>query len=102
MEIVSEPDMRSAKEAVAYMKKVHTLVRYLEICDGNMQEGSFRCDANVSVRRKGAEKFGTRAEIKNINSFRFVEKAINYEVERQIDLIESGWQGEAGDAAVRP
>jgi aspartyl-tRNA(Asn)/glutamyl-tRNA(Gln) amidotransferase subunit B len=82
--------MRSAKEAVAYMKKVHTLVRYLEICDGNMQEGSFRCDANVSVRRKGAEKFGTRAEIKNLNSFRFVEKAINYEVERQIDLIESG------------
>ncbi|HKT72453.1 MAG TPA: Asp-tRNA(Asn)/Glu-tRNA(Gln) amidotransferase subunit GatB [Steroidobacteraceae bacterium] len=90
VEIVSEPDLRSAKEAVAYMKKVHTLVRYLEICDGNMQEGSFRCDANVSVRRKGAEKLGTRAEIKNLNSFRFVEKAINYEVERQIDLIESG------------
>jgi aspartyl-tRNA(Asn)/glutamyl-tRNA(Gln) amidotransferase subunit B len=90
VEIVSEPDMRSAKEAVAYMKKVHTLVRYLEICDGNMQEGSFRCDANVSVRRKGAEKFGTRAEIKNLNSFRFVEKAINYEVERQIEIIESG------------
>ena len=90
IEIVSEPDMRSAKEAVAYMKKVHTLVRYLEICDGNMQEGSFRCDANVSVRKKGAEKFGTRAEIKNLNSFRFVEKAINYEVERQIDLLESG------------
>ncbi len=90
VEIVSEPDMRSAKEAIAYMKKVHTLVRYLEICDGNMQEGSFRCDANVSVRRKGAEKFGTRAEIKNLNSFRFVEKAINYEVARQIDLIESG------------
>jgi aspartyl-tRNA(Asn)/glutamyl-tRNA(Gln) amidotransferase subunit B len=90
VEIVSEPDMRSAKEAVAYMKKVHTLVRYLEICDGNMQEGSFRCDANVSVRRKGAEKFGTRAEIKNLNSFRFVEKAINYEVERQIELLESG------------
>ena len=90
IEIVSEPDMRSAKEAVAYMKKVHTLVRYLEICDGNMQEGSFRCDANVSVRKRGAEKLGTRAEIKNLNSFRFVEKAINYEVERQIDLIESG------------
>ncbi len=90
VEIVSEPDMRSAKEAVAYMKKVHTLVRYLEICDGNMQEGSFRCDANVSVRKKGAEKLGTRAEIKNLNSFRFVEKAINYEVERQIDLLESG------------
>ncbi len=90
LEIVSEPDMRSAREAVAYMKKIHTLVRYLEICDGNMQEGSFRCDANVSVRHKGAEKFGTRAEIKNINSFRFVEKAINYEVARQIDVIESG------------
>jgi aspartyl-tRNA(Asn)/glutamyl-tRNA(Gln) amidotransferase subunit B len=90
LEIVSEPDMRSAKEAVAYMKKVHTLVRYLEICDGNMQEGSFRCDANVSVRPRGREKFGTRAEIKNLNSFRFVEKAINYEVARQIDLLESG------------
>ena len=90
IEIVSEPELRSAKEAVAYMKKVHTLVRYLEICDGNMQEGSFRCDANVSVRPRGAEKFGTRAEIKNLNSFRYVEKAINYEVERQIELIEGG------------
>ena len=90
LEIVSEPDMRSAKEAVAYMKKVHTLVRYLEICDGNMQEGSFRCDANVSVRPKGEEKLGTRAEIKNLNSFRFVEKAIQYEVARQVELIESG------------
>jgi aspartyl-tRNA(Asn)/glutamyl-tRNA(Gln) amidotransferase subunit B len=90
IEIVSEPDMRSAREAVAYLKKIHTLVRYLEICDGNMQEGSFRCDANVSVRRFGAEKFGTRAEIKNINSFRFVEKAIHYEVARQIDVLESG------------
>ncbi|MGO9515358.1 MAG: Asp-tRNA(Asn)/Glu-tRNA(Gln) amidotransferase subunit GatB [Steroidobacteraceae bacterium] len=90
LEIVSQPDMRSAKEAVAYMKKIHTLVRYLEICDGNMQEGSFRCDANVSVRPRGAEKFGTRAEIKNLNSFRFVEKAIQYEVARQIELIESG------------
>jgi aspartyl-tRNA(Asn)/glutamyl-tRNA(Gln) amidotransferase subunit B len=90
VEIVSEPDLRSAKEAVAYMKKVHTLVRYLEICDGNMQEGSFRCDANVSVRKKGAGKLGTRAEIKNLNSFRFVEKAINYEIERQIDVLESG------------
>ena len=90
LEIVSEPDMRSAKEAVAYMKKIHSLVRYLEICDGNMQEGSFRCDANVSVRPKGQAKFGTRAELKNINSFRFVEKAINYEVERQIELLESG------------
>jgi aspartyl-tRNA(Asn)/glutamyl-tRNA(Gln) amidotransferase subunit B len=90
LEIVSEPDMRSAKEAVAYMKKIHTLVRYLEICDGNMQEGSFRCDANVSVRPKGQAEYGTRAEIKNLNSFRFVERAINYEVERQIDLIEGG------------
>ncbi len=89
LEIVSEPDLRSAKEAVAYMKKLHALVRYLEICDGNMQEGSFRCDANVSVRRKGDQKLGTRAEIKNLNSFRFVERAINYEIERQITLIES-------------
>jgi aspartyl-tRNA(Asn)/glutamyl-tRNA(Gln) amidotransferase subunit B len=90
LEIVSEPDMRSAKEAVAYMKKVHTLVRYLEICDGNMQEGSFRCDANVSVRPVGQEKLGTRCEIKNLNSFRFIEKAINYEVARQIEIIEGG------------
>ena len=90
LEIVSEPDMRSAKEAVAYMKKIHSLVQYIGICDGNMQEGSFRCDANVSVRPKGQEEFGTRAELKNINSFRFVERAINIEVERQIDLIEDG------------
>ncbi|HEX9626302.1 MAG TPA: Asp-tRNA(Asn)/Glu-tRNA(Gln) amidotransferase subunit GatB [Acidiferrobacterales bacterium] len=90
LEIVSEPDMRSAKEAVAYLKKLHALVRYLEICDGNMQEGSFRCDANVSVRPKGQHEYGTRAELKNINSFRFVEKAIEFEVERQIDLIEGG------------
>jgi aspartyl-tRNA(Asn)/glutamyl-tRNA(Gln) amidotransferase subunit B len=90
LEIVSEPDMRSSKEAVAYMKKIHSLVRYLDICDGNMQEGSFRCDANVSVRPVGQEAFGTRAELKNLNSFRFVERAINLEVERQIDVIESG------------
>jgi len=90
LEIVSEPEMRSAKEAVAYMKKIHTLVRYLEICDGNMQEGSFRCDANVSVRPFGQEKFGTRCEIKNLNSFRYIEKAINYEVARQIEIIEGG------------
>ena len=90
LEIVSEPDMRSAKEAVAYMKKIHTLVQYIGICDGNMQEGSFRCDANVSVRPKGQEEYGTRAELKNINSFKFVERAINIEVERQIDLIEDG------------
>ena len=90
LEIVSDPDMRSAKEAVAYARKIHSLVRYLEICDGNMQEGSFRCDANVSMRRSGDDKLGTRAELKNINSFRFLERAINYEVERQIELLEDG------------
>ena len=90
IEIVSEPDLRNAKEAVAYMKKIHSLVTYLEISDGNMQEGSFRCDANVSVRLKGEDKLGTRTELKNINSFRFVEQAINLEIERQIDLIEEG------------
>ena len=90
IEIVSEPDMRSAAEAVAYLKSIHSLVRYLDICDGNMQEGSFRCDANVSVRPKGQLEFGTRTELKNINSFRFVEKAIEIEVERQIDILESG------------
>ena len=90
LEIVSEPDMRSAKEAVAYLKKLHELVRYLEICDGNMQEGSFRCDANVSIRPLGETRLGTRAELKNINSFRFVEKAIDYEIERQIDVLEAG------------
>ena len=89
LEIVSEPDMCSAKEAVAYLKKLHALVRYLGVCDGNMQEGSFRCDANVSVRKPG-QPFGTRAELKNLNSFRFIERAINIEVERQIDIIESG------------
>jgi len=90
LEIVSEPDMRSGAEAAAYMRKVHSIVTYLGICDGNLQEGSFRCDVNVSVRPKGQEEFGTRAEIKNLNSFRFVEKAVEYEVERQINLIESG------------
>jgi len=90
LEIVSEPDLRSPAEAVAYMKKIHALVRYLEISDGNMQEGSFRCDANVSVRPMGSHEFGTRTELKNINSFRFVEKAIEYEVERQIAILESG------------
>ncbi|MEZ5467914.1 MAG: Asp-tRNA(Asn)/Glu-tRNA(Gln) amidotransferase subunit GatB [Lysobacterales bacterium] len=89
LEIVSEPVLGSAAEAVAYLKTLHTLVRWLDVSDGNMQEGSFRCDANVSVRRKG-EPLGTRAEIKNVNSFRFVEKAIDYEIERQIRLIESG------------
>ena len=89
LEIVSDPDMSNAKEAVAYAKKIHSLVQYIDICDGNMQEGSFRCDANVSVRRVG-EELGTRAEIKNINSFKFLEKAINLEVERQIDILEDG------------
>ncbi len=90
IEIVSEPQLRSAAEAVAYMKKIHTLVRYLDICDGNMQEGSFRCDANVSIRPAGQEALGTRTEIKNLNSFRFVERAINYEVERQSGILEDG------------
>ncbi len=90
LEIVSEPDLRSAKEAVAYMRKIHTIVRYLGISDGNMQEGSFRCDANVSVRPRGQDTFGTRTEIKNLNSFRFVERAINFEIERQIDVLEDG------------
>ena len=90
LEIVSEPDIRSAEEASSYMQKIHQLVRYLKISDGNMQEGSFRCDANVSVRPSGQAEFGTRAEVKNINSFRFVENAINYEVERQIDRLENG------------
>jgi len=90
LEIVSEPDLRSPKEAIAYMKKMHTLVRYLDICDGNMQEGSFRCDANISIRPLGQEELGTRTELKNLNSFRFVERALNIEIERQIDVIESG------------
>lgn len=90
LEIVSEPDLRSAHEAVAYLKLLHSLVCYLDICDGNMQEGSFRCDANVSVRRKGETGFGTRTETKNINSFRFVEQAINFEIQRQIEVIEGG------------
>ncbi|MFK7886588.1 MAG: Asp-tRNA(Asn)/Glu-tRNA(Gln) amidotransferase subunit GatB [Gammaproteobacteria bacterium] len=90
LEIVSEPDMRSSAEAVAYLRTLHTLVRFLGICDGNMAEGSFRCDANVSVRPRGATELGTRTELKNLNSFRFVERAIEIEVERQIDLIEEG------------
>ncbi len=92
LEIVSEPDVRSAAEAVACLKTLHTLVRYLDICDGNMQEGSFRCDANVSVRPMGQARLGTRAELKNINSFRFVERAIDYEVRRQIAVLSSGGQ----------
>ncbi|MDN5864721.1 MAG: Asp-tRNA(Asn)/Glu-tRNA(Gln) amidotransferase subunit GatB [Gammaproteobacteria bacterium] len=89
LEIVSEPELRSAAEAVAYMKAIHTLVRYIGICDGNMQEGSLRCDANVSIHKPG-EPFGTRAELKNLNSFRFVEQAIEYEIERQAEVLESG------------
>ena len=90
LEIVSEPDMRSSAEAVAYAKTLHTLVRWIGICDGNMQEGSFRCDANVSVRPMGSEKLGTRCEIKNLNSFRFLEKAIDFEARRQIEILEDG------------
>ncbi len=90
LEIVTEPDMRSAAEAVAYAKALHALVVWLGVCDGNMQEGSFRCDANVSVRPVGQQAYGTRCEIKNLNSFRFLEEAINYEVRRQIELIEDG------------
>ena len=90
LEIVSEPELSSAKEASLYMQKMHQLVRYLKISDGNMQEGSFRCDANVSLRPEGEKKLGTRAEIKNINSFRFIENAINYEIERQKELLEEG------------
>nr|WP_314623082.1 Asp-tRNA(Asn)/Glu-tRNA(Gln) amidotransferase subunit GatB [uncultured Noviherbaspirillum sp.] len=90
LEIVTEPDMRSAAEAVAYAKALHALVTWLGICDGNMQEGSFRCDANVSVRPVGQAEYGTRCEIKNLNSFRFLEEAINYEVRRQVELIEDG------------
>lgn len=90
LEIVTEPDMRSAAEAVAYAKKLHALVQWIDICDGNMQEGSFRCDVNVSVRRKGETKFGTRREIKNLNSFKFMTQAIEYETQWQIDTLEDG------------
>jgi aspartyl-tRNA(Asn)/glutamyl-tRNA(Gln) amidotransferase subunit B len=90
LEIVSEPEMRSAEEAVAYAKALHALVRWIDICDGNMQEGSFRCDANVSVRREGDAKLGTRCEIKNLNSFRFMERAIQFEARRQIEVLEDG------------
>src|SRR5215510_14636278 len=90
LEIVSEPELRGAKEAVAYARALHTLVTWIGICDGNMQEGSFRCDANVSVRKMGDTKLGTRCEIKNLNSFRFMEQAIEFEAARQIDLLEDG------------
>ncbi len=109
IEIVSEPDMRSAREAVSYMKKIHSIVRHLEISDGNMQEGSFRCDANVSVRPAGQEELGTRTEIKNLNSFRFVERAIEFEIKRQIGVLEDGHEVvqetrlyDAGDDETRP
>ncbi|MBI5193840.1 MAG: Asp-tRNA(Asn)/Glu-tRNA(Gln) amidotransferase subunit GatB [Nitrospirae bacterium] len=90
IEIVSEPDIRTSEEAVEYLKKLREIVRYLEICDGNMEEGSFRCDANVSIRPVGEKALGTKAEIKNMNSFRFVMKALEYEIERQIDVVENG------------
>ncbi len=90
IEIVSEPDMRSPEEAVAYLKKLHAILRYLDICDGNMEEGSFRCDANVSIRPRGQHNFGTRTEIKNVNSFRFIDKAIQYEINRQKDVLMDG------------
>ncbi|WP_319466167.1 Asp-tRNA(Asn)/Glu-tRNA(Gln) amidotransferase subunit GatB [uncultured Pseudodesulfovibrio sp.] len=90
IEIVSEPDMRSAEEAVAYLKELRSILLYLGICDGNMEEGSFRCDANISIRPHGQEEFGTRAELKNLNSFKHVQKAIEYEVDRQIDLVDDG------------
>ena len=90
LEIVSEPDIRSASEAVAYLKKIHQIITYLDISDGNMSQGSMRCDANVSIMRPDSKEFGTRAEIKNINSFKFVEKAINYEINRQIKILEKG------------
>ncbi len=94
LEIVSEPDLRSAVDAVAYMRELHTLVQYLDICDGNMQEGSFRCDANVSVRPQGDDELGTRTETKNLNSFRYVQRAIEIEIERQIEILEGGGEVE--------
>ena len=90
LEIVSEPDLRSAKEAVAYLKKIHSIITFLEISDGNMSQGSMRCDANVSIRKYGDKEFGNRTELKNINSFRFIEKAIDYEIARQIEIVENG------------
>jgi aspartyl-tRNA(Asn)/glutamyl-tRNA(Gln) amidotransferase subunit B len=92
LEIVSEPDMRSAQEASAYLKKIHAILRYLDVCDGNMQEGSFRCDANISLRPVGQKEFGTRTELKNMNSFRNVQAALEYEVRRQRDLLLEGEQ----------
>ncbi|MCK2097386.1 Asp-tRNA(Asn)/Glu-tRNA(Gln) amidotransferase subunit GatB [Thauera aromatica] len=102
LEIVSEPDMRSSAEAVAYARTLHALVRWIDICDGNMQEGSFRCDANVSVRKKGATEYGTRREIKNLNSFRFLQQAIDFEVQWQIDTIEDGGRVEQATVLFDP
>ena len=102
LEIVTEPDMRSSEEAVAYARALHALVRWIDICDGNMQEGSFRCDANVSVRRKGETKLGTRREIKNLNSFRFLQQAIDYEVRWQIECIEDGGRIEQATVLFNP
>jgi aspartyl-tRNA(Asn)/glutamyl-tRNA(Gln) amidotransferase subunit B len=102
LEIVSEPDMRSSAEAVAYARTIHALVRWIGICDGNMQEGSFRCDANVSVRRKGAEALGTRREIKNLNSFRFMQQAIDFEVGWQIETLEDGGRFEQSTVLFDP
>ena len=90
LEIVTEPDMSSAEEAVAYAKKLHELVQWIGICDGNMQEGNFRCDVNVSVKKKGEKKLGTRREIKNLNSFKFIKQAVDYEVNWQIERLEDG------------
>ncbi len=92
LEIVTEPCIRSIEETISYLKTLHSLVQYLEVCDGNMQEGSFRCDVNISLRPKGQQELGTRTEIKNMNSFRFIEKAMNYEIDRQMDILESGGQ----------
>ena len=101
LEVVSEPDLRTSSEASAYFKQLHSLVRYLKICDGNLAEGSMRCDANVSVRRLGTDTLGQRTEIKNVNSFRFVERAIDYEIERQVGILEAGGTIEQQTLAVR-
>jgi Asp-tRNA(Asn)/Glu-tRNA(Gln) amidotransferase B subunit len=101
LEIVTEPDFRNADQAVAYLKALHSLVTYLGISDGNMAEGSMRCDINISLREKGSETLGTRAEIKNVNSFRFVERAIHREVERQAGYFRQWWDDHTGNAALR-
>ena len=102
IEIVSEPDMRSAAEARAYLEKLKAILEYIDVCDCKMQEGSIRCDANISVMSEDATEFGTRAEIKNLNSFRALERAIDYEVERQIELIEDGGHGHVAISSYRP